>query len=231
MKSATPPIDPYERFVLRQYVTRLLFRNGPIRAGRPGEDTAHWLCLNARRIGMPTPRIDTDRTSRVRDRKVWSAFSKELARRCESAQPPRLSGLQRRIDCLSATLTLDQLESDILGATVRMALSRPLELLVDSANLDAYGGRVKNQALALLTGNSLAAVNRALLPNRPLALLGLITEHRGDCELSNIVIGIRLFNRDIGKGGVGLESFNEIINHPARDLINDLNVEVADIME
>lgn len=51
------------------------------------------------------------------------------------------------------------------------------------------------------------------------------------CELSNIVIGIRLFNRDIGKGGVGLESFSEIINHPARDLINDLNVEVGDIME
>jgi hypothetical protein len=51
------------------------------------------------------------------------------------------------------------------------------------------------------------------------------------CELSNIVIGIRLFNRDIGKGGVGLESFLEIINHPARDLIKDLNEEVADIME
>jgi len=51
------------------------------------------------------------------------------------------------------------------------------------------------------------------------------------CELSNIVIGIRLFNRDIGKGGVGLESFSEIINHPARDLINELNVEVAEIME
>ena len=51
------------------------------------------------------------------------------------------------------------------------------------------------------------------------------------CELSNIVIGIRLFNRDIGKGGVGLESFAEIINHPARSLINDLNSEVAEIME
>ena len=49
--------------------------------------------------------------------------------------------------------------------------------------------------------------------------------------MSNIVIGIRLFNRDIGKGGVGLESFNEIINHPARNLINDLNTEVAEIME
>lgn len=45
------------------------------------------------------------------------------------------------------------------------------------------------------------------------------------------MIGIRLFNRDIGKGGVGLESFAEIINHPARALITDLNREVADIME
>jgi len=45
------------------------------------------------------------------------------------------------------------------------------------------------------------------------------------------VIGIRLFNRDIGKGGVGLESFAEIINHPARNLIGDLNTEVAEIME
>ena len=51
------------------------------------------------------------------------------------------------------------------------------------------------------------------------------------CELSNIVIGIRLFNRDIGKGGVGLESFTEIINHPARNLLNDLNGEVSEIME
>lgn len=49
--------------------------------------------------------------------------------------------------------------------------------------------------------------------------------------MSNIVIGIRLFNRDIGKGGVGLESFNEIINHPARSLLKDLNEEVAEIME
>jgi hypothetical protein len=51
------------------------------------------------------------------------------------------------------------------------------------------------------------------------------------CELSNIIIGIRLFNRDIGKGGVGLESFGEIIHHPARNLINELNTEVAEIME
>lgn len=45
------------------------------------------------------------------------------------------------------------------------------------------------------------------------------------------MIGIRLFNRDIGKGGVGLESFLDIINHPARSLLQDLNNEVAEIME
>lgn len=45
------------------------------------------------------------------------------------------------------------------------------------------------------------------------------------------MIGIRLFNRDIGKGGVGLESFLDIINHPARSLLSDLNDEVAEIME
>lgn len=43
------------------------------------------------------------------------------------------------------------------------------------------------------------------------------------CELSNIVIGIRLFNREIGKGGVGLESFHDIVNHPARALIHELS--------
>jgi len=79
-----------------------------------------------------------------------------------------------------------------------------------------------------------AAALESVLPRaglRPFVSLTTPEKVAQLCELSNIVIGIRLFNRDIGKGGVGLESFNEIINHPARDLINDLNVEVADIME
>ena len=79
-----------------------------------------------------------------------------------------------------------------------------------------------------------AAALESVLPRaglRPFVSLTTPEKVAQLCELSNIVIGIRLFNRDIGKGGVGLESFNEIINHPARDLINDLNIEVADIME
>lgn len=79
-----------------------------------------------------------------------------------------------------------------------------------------------------------AAALESVLPRaglRPFVSLTTPEKVAQLCELSNIVIGIRLFNRDIGKGGVGLESFSEIINHPARDLIKDLNEEVADIME
>jgi hypothetical protein len=79
-----------------------------------------------------------------------------------------------------------------------------------------------------------AAALESVLPRaglRPFVSLTTPEKVAQLCELSNIVIGIRLFNRDIGKGGVGLESFNEIINHSARTLLKDLNVEVAEIME
>lgn len=79
-----------------------------------------------------------------------------------------------------------------------------------------------------------AAALESVLPRaglRPFISLATPEKVAQLCELSNIVIGIRLFNWDIGKGGIGLESFEEIINHPAWNLINDLNDEVTDIME
>jgi hypothetical protein len=79
-----------------------------------------------------------------------------------------------------------------------------------------------------------AAALESVLPRaglRPFVSLTTPEKVAQLCELSNLIIGIRLFNRDIGKGGVGLESFSEIIHHPARNLINELNTEVADIME
>lgn len=80
----------------------------------------------------------------------------------------------------------------------------------------------------------MAAALESVLPRaglRPFVSLTTPEKVAQLCELSNIVIGIRLFNRDIAKGGVGLESFDEIINHPARELIVKLNEEVAEIME
>lgn len=79
-----------------------------------------------------------------------------------------------------------------------------------------------------------AAALESVLPRaglRPFVSLTTPEKVAQLCELSNIVIGIRLFNRDIGKGGVGLESFLDIINHPARSLLSELNNEVAEIME
>jgi len=79
-----------------------------------------------------------------------------------------------------------------------------------------------------------AAALESVLPRaglRPFVSLTTPEKVAQLCELSNIVIGIRLFNRDIGKGGIGLESFLDIINHPARSLLTDLNNEVAEIME
>lgn len=99
-------------------------------------------------------------------------------------------------------------------------------------------GKYSNIQLTTSVSNTIerevAAALESVLPRaglRPFVALTTPEKVAQLCELSNIVIGIRLFNRDIGKGGVGLESFNEIINHPARNLINELNTEVAEIME
>lgn len=37
-------------------------------------------------------------------------------------------------------------------------------------------------------------------------------------ELANLVIGIRLFNKKIGKGGVSLSSLEDLSKYPAREL-------------
>jgi len=41
-------------------------------------------------------------------------------------------------------------------------------------------------------------------------------------ELSNLVIGIRLFNKEIGKGGVSLTSFNDLLNYNGRDILDHI---------
>jgi hypothetical protein len=79
-----------------------------------------------------------------------------------------------------------------------------------------------------------AAALESVLPRaglRPFISLNTTDKVAQLCELSNIVIGIRLFNKEIGKGGVGLESFNQILQYPARSLFQILNKEVTHIIE
>ena len=48
------------------------------------------------------------------------------------------------------------------------------------------------------------------------------------CELSNLVIGIRLFNKEIVKGGTSLTKVTELIEHEARNLITDIKAAAVD---
>ena len=100
--------------------------------------------------------------------------------------------------------------------------------------LGNYSNIQLTSAISNTIEREVAAALESVLPRaglRPFVSLTTPEKVAQLCELSNIVIGIRLFNRDIGKGGVGLESFSEIINHNARALIHELNHEVAEIME
>ena len=68
----------------------------------------------------------------------------------------------------------------------------------------------------------MAAALESVLPRaglRPLISLTDSEKVSQLCELSNIVLGIRLFNKEIGKGGVGLFTFHDLIDHPTRNLL------------
>jgi hypothetical protein len=50
-------------------------------------------------------------------------------------------------------------------------------------------------------------------------------------ELSNLVVGIRLFNQEIGKGGAGLLKVVELLNNDAASIKELIFHEVEDISE
>jgi hypothetical protein len=79
-----------------------------------------------------------------------------------------------------------------------------------------------------------AAALESVLPRaglRPFVALSSPEKASQLLELANIVIGIRLFNKEIGKGGVGLDSFDGLVNHSARSLTDSLNDAIADAIE
>lgn len=79
-----------------------------------------------------------------------------------------------------------------------------------------------------------AAALESVLPRpglRPFVAMSTPEKVSQLMELSNIVIGIRLYNKETGKGGVGLESFEQLVSHPSRELINLINREVVNTVE
>ncbi|OMJ68536.1 hypothetical protein SteCoe_33979 [Stentor coeruleus] len=79
-----------------------------------------------------------------------------------------------------------------------------------------------------------AAALESVLPRpglRPFVAMSTPEKVSQLMELSNIVVGIRLYNKETGKGGVGLESFEQLVSHPSRELINQVNREVLSTLE
>ena len=79
-----------------------------------------------------------------------------------------------------------------------------------------------------------AAALESVLPRpglRPFVAMSTPEKVSQLMELSNIVVGIRLYNKETGKGGVGLESFEQLVSHPSRELINQVNREVVTTVE
>lgn len=79
-----------------------------------------------------------------------------------------------------------------------------------------------------------AAALESVLPRpglRPFVAMSTPEKVSQLMELSNIVVGIRLYNKETGKGGVGLESFEQLVSHPSRELINQVNREVISTVE
>lgn len=50
------------------------------------------------------------------------------------------------------------------------------------------------------------------------------------CELSNLIIGIRLFNKEIGKGGVSFTAVQDLVKHTGRQVSEDLGAESIEIV-
>jgi len=193
MKTPGLPFDPYEQFLLRNHAQRVLFHAGPMRTGRPRGEIAAWLCRHAGQLGIAAPLPDTDRLNEKpseEDDRMWSAFIAALAEGIGQEPVPPVSDLQRRIDWISEALGLEEIESDLLGLSVRVVMSRELETLVRAIDGSGYGGEVKYAGLALLTGHSVGEVNAALLPSGFLRRMGLVRGYRGEARASDTVLRV-----------------------------------------
>ncbi len=100
--------------------------------------------------------------------------------------------------------------------------------------LGKYSGITLTPAVNNTIEREVAAALESVLPHaglRPFLSLSSTDKETQLCELSNIIIGIRLFNKEIKKGGVGLENFEELVHHAGRALMGTLNQEISEVIE
>ncbi|XP_051912618.1 cilia- and flagella-associated protein 206-like [Hippocampus zosterae] len=79
-----------------------------------------------------------------------------------------------------------------------------------------------------------AAALESIIPRaalNPFATLNPTEKLNQLIELSNLVLGIRLFNQEIQKGGPTLIPVRELLDHPGRDLLRLVRKEASEVIE
>ena len=178
----TPPC-PFERRLLRRYVAAavrdVLPRSRPFGAN---DELVEWLSEHREFLGVDLPFDggDDEEGVRLERRRLRRFADAVLARR--TGQSARPSSLQKRLDWVGETLSLEPFDRDILGLAVRNVLYEPLHDLVLAVSGNGPGpDEVDFDTLGLLLGNGAKAVRARLTRAQPLLQLGLLEDrHSGD---------------------------------------------------
>jgi SpoVK/Ycf46/Vps4 family AAA+-type ATPase len=191
----------YEKFLLRKYALRAFAGGSQRRVKRPLVSLAAWLFEYAAEVGVPEPNVDMDdlevRMGRL-CRDSWIAYAPAIAHLRHSARAPAPSTLERQMLWLGETLSLSRLEADILRVAARVATLEIMNDLARAMELGGGGGEVNCMILSALTGHDTRSVGRALRPQQPLRLVGLLEDRRGgDFAASKTVLRVaRLDSND-----------------------------------
>jgi hypothetical protein len=83
-----------------------------------------------------------------------------------------------------------------------------------------------NNNIGISSERELYAILDNVLPKSGLPPFVTLSSHDKIAQLNdlcNIIMGIRLYNAEVGKGGIGLMTFSDLKNHFTSDLLNSVN--------
>jgi hypothetical protein len=92
--------------------------------------------------------------------------------------------------------------------------------------LNSVNNFSNNNNIGISSERELYAILDNVLPKSGLPPFVTLSAHDKISQLNdlcNIIMGIRLFNAEVGKGGIGLMTYSDLKNHFSSDLLNSVN--------
>jgi SpoVK/Ycf46/Vps4 family AAA+-type ATPase len=184
----------YEDHLLRQYARNALYRDGRAVITRPPQPLAAWLFEHAELLGCSSPETDQEAFDlpygHVR-REVWAQFAPLVAELKRPIQAPAPSPLARRLAWLCDLLKLTALESEVLGAAVRVRLHRRVRALAQAFDVvSCVGSEIYPLGIAILLGREEREMARVLQPSRTLCLMNILVSEEGGYTPSKPVMRV-----------------------------------------